>query len=140
MKRRRNKEQLEGCDSMFELELRKGVLSRQKYHPSKITYTAPATTHTYQPDWVIPDIRANKTRWLYIEAKGRFRDRAEYTKYIHIRESLDDQHELVFLFQNPLTPMPGAKRRKDGSKRTHMEWAGANNFSWFTKETIGFIL
>ena len=32
--------------------------------------------------------------------------------------------------------MPGAKRRKDGTKRSHAEWANANGFRWFSEETI----
>jgi len=44
--------------------------------------------------------------------------------------------ELVFLFQKPFSPMPGATKRKDGTKRTHAEWAEANNFKWYTEETL----
>jgi hypothetical protein len=32
--------------------------------------------------------------------------------------------------------MPGATKRKDGTKRTHAEWAEANNFKWYTEETL----
>jgi hypothetical protein len=32
--------------------------------------------------------------------------------------------------------MPAAKRRKDGTKRSHAEWAEANGFRWFSEETI----
>ena len=44
--------------------------------------------------------------------------------------------ELVFLFANPASPMPGAKRRKDGTKRSHAEWANKNKFTWYTEETL----
>ena len=44
--------------------------------------------------------------------------------------------ELVFLFANPSAPMPNSKVRKDGTKRTHGEWATANGFRWFTEETL----
>ena len=44
--------------------------------------------------------------------------------------------ELVFLFQKPLSPMPQAKKRKDGTKRTHAEWAETNNFIWYSEETL----
>ena len=32
--------------------------------------------------------------------------------------------------------MPGAKRRKDGTKRSHGEWATANGFRWFSEDSI----
>ena len=32
--------------------------------------------------------------------------------------------------------MPGAKKRKDGTKRTHAEWAEANEFKWYSEETL----
>lgn len=40
------------------------------------------------------------------------------------------------MFANPSAPMPGAKRRKDGTKRSHAEWANANGFRWFSEDTI----
>mgnify|MGYP006226766601 CR=1 FL=1 len=56
-----------------------------------------------------------------------------------IREALKEQIgelELVFLFQKPFAPMPGAKIRKNGTKRTHAEWAETNNFTWYSEETL----
>lgn len=44
--------------------------------------------------------------------------------------------ELVFLFSNPYSPMPQAKKRKDGTKRTHAEWAETNGFRWFAEKTL----
>ena len=32
--------------------------------------------------------------------------------------------------------MPAAKRRKDGTKRSHAEWAEANGFRWFSEYTL----
>ena len=32
--------------------------------------------------------------------------------------------------------MPAAKVRKDGTRRSHGEWASANNFGWFSEDTI----
>ena len=71
-----------------------------------------------------------------LEAKGRFWDYPEYSKYIHVRKALPKNYELVFLFQKPYSPMPGAKVRKDGTKRTHAEWAETNNFTWYSEETL----
>jgi len=44
--------------------------------------------------------------------------------------------ELVFLFQKPFSPMPGARVRRDGTKRTHAEWAEKNNFLWYSEDTL----
>ena len=32
--------------------------------------------------------------------------------------------------------MPQAKKRKDGTKRSHAEWAETNGFRWFTEQTF----
>ena len=50
-------------------------------------------------------------RDIIIEAKGRFWDHAEYSKYVWIRKSLPEKMELVFVFQKPYAPMPAAKKR-----------------------------
>jgi len=71
-----------------------------------------------------------------LESKGRFWDFAEYSKYIWVNKKLPENTELVFLFANPSAPMPGAKRRRDGTKRTHGEWASAKGFRWFSEESI----
>jgi len=114
-----------GYDSKWEYLLHQGVLKSWDHHTDKIPYVV---QHNYEPDFI-------KDKVL-IEAKGRFWDHAEYSKYIWIRKSLPDTMELVFLFQKPYSPMPGAKKRKDGTKRTHAEWAEANNFKWYTEETL----
>jgi len=42
----------------------------------------------------------------------------------------------VFLFSNPSAPMPSAKLRKDGTKRSHAEWAEKNGFRWFSEDSL----
>jgi len=118
-----------GADSKWEGKLRDGILKCCEHHPEKIPYTV---SHTYTPDFKIGNI--------LIESKGRFMDSSEASKYKWIREHLPDGVELVFLFMKHTTPMPHAKKRKDGTKRTHSEWADKNNFRWFTEETIEEIL
>ena len=71
-----------------------------------------------------------------MESKGRFWDHAEYSKYLWVKKALPRNTELVFLFANPASPMPGAKRRKDGTKRTHAEWAETNGFRWYSEDTM----
>lgn len=138
MVRRFSRAKLYGKDSKWELELSKGLLKELKYHPCKINYVRPATNHTYEPDWLYVDKHGFK---YYIEAKGRFVDRAEYLKYLYVRDSLaQGKEELVFLFMKPNTPMPGAKKRKDGTIRTHAEWAETNDFRWFSEQNIHILI
>ena len=121
-----------GVDSKWELKLRDGVFQGVEYHPQKINYIKPETKHTYSPDWKLD----TKYGTIFVEAKGRFRDRQEYTKYLHVREALLPTQTLVFLFMNPATAMPGAKRRKNGTIRSHAEWADGEGFAWYDERTI----
>jgi len=123
--RPREKNVPKGYDSKWEYTLHQTVLKSWNHHTDKISYVV---EHKYEPDFVKDKI--------LIEAKGRFWDHAEYSKYIWIRKSLPDTMELIFLFQKPYAPMPGAKKRKDGTKRTHAEWAEANEFTWYSEETL----
>lgn len=71
-----------------------------------------------------------------IETKGRFRDSAEARKYIDVRAGLPDDTQLVFVFYNPKTPMPNARKRADGTKMTHGAWAEKNGFVYYTADTV----
>ena len=123
--RPREKNVPKGYDSKWEYTLHQTLLKSWNHHTNKVPYVV---EHKYEPDFVKDKI--------LIEAKGRFWDHAEYSKYIWIRKSLPDTMELIFLFQKPYAPMPGAKKRKDGTKRTHAEWAEANEFTWYSEETL----
>ena len=117
-----------GYDSRWEYDIHKSILKKWEHHKSEvIQYTV---THTYEPDFV----KTIGRKVILLEAKGRFWDYAEYSKYVWIRKSLPKHVELVFLFQKPYSPMPQAKKRKDGTKRTHAEWA--ENFKWYSEETL----
>jgi len=118
-----------GYDSLWEVTLHETVLQNWKHHFDTIDYIV---RHKYEPDFV----KEIKGKTILLEAKGRFWDYAEYSKYIHIRTALPKNYELVFLFQKPLSPMPQAKKRKDGTKRSHAEWAETNNFTWYSEETL----
>ena len=119
----------EGYDSHFEHHLHTEVLSDDWIHvptpdPDPINYFV---EHTYHTDFVIYE--GDKT--IYLEAKGRFWDYQEYNKYVWIAKALADNEELVFLFANPYAAMPATKKRKDGTKFSHAEWAEKNGFRWF---------
>ena len=118
-----------GYDSMWEATLHKTILQEWQHHWDTISYIV---KHKYEPDFV----KTIDGKTILLEAKGRFWDFAEYSKYIHVREALPKDYELIFLFQKPFAPMPAAKKRKDGTKRTHAEWAEKNNFKWYNEESL----
>ena len=118
-----------GYDSKWESEFHNTVLKGWKLHTSKLNYVV---EHSYTPDFI--KVINNKT--ILIEAKGRFWDHAEYSKYIWIKKSLPKNTELIFLFASPDAAMPGAKKRKDGTKFSHAEWAEKNKFRWFSEKSF----
>ena len=105
------------------------LLKSWQHHGDKVHYII---EHNYEPDF----IRSFGDKTILLEAKGRFWDFPEYSKYKWVQKALPKNVELVFLFSNPLAPMPQAKKRKDGTKRSHAEWAETNGFRWFTEETL----
>lgn len=119
-----------GYDSKLEYDLHKQELKKWRYHPDEtIQYVVPAS---YEADFIL-----EKRSVVYLlEVKGRFRERREASKYIHVRKALQETGykgktaELIFLFQDSRKPMPFAKKRKDGTKQTHGEWAEKNGFRY----------
>ncbi len=118
-----------GYDSKWEDTLHQSFLKDWSHHSDKIPYIV---EHNYEPDFT----KVIDGKEYLLEAKGRFWDYSEYNKYVWIRKSLKPNQELVFLFSSPSSPMPQAKRRKDGTKRSHAEWAEKNNFRWFSEHTL----
>ncbi len=129
VKRPVEKNLIKGYDSTFEYELHSTILEGWEFHPDTEDYIV---EHKYHPDFV----RIVDGITILLEAKGRFWDYAEFSKYIWIKKALPQNKELVFLFANPSASMPQAKRRKDGTKRSHGEWATANGFRWYSRESI----
>lgn len=139
-----------GYDSRLEYDLHKKELKQFNYHPEeRIKYV---TTHSYEPDFTTEicvgkdcscakDGRCRSTKTILVEVKGRFRERREASKYLDIREAINQESsseqeegsekELIFLFQDADKPMPFAKKRKDGTKQTHGEWASKNGFRFY---------
>lgn len=120
-----------GYDSLLEKRLHETTLSECEFHPkdTKISYTVP---HTYEPDF-----RYEKDGKVYlIETKGRFRDSVEARKYSFIRESLPENHELVFVLEKANTKFPFAKKRKDGTVRTHEEYLADHEFRYWVQTSF----
>lgn len=115
-------------DSLLEMALHEGALSTFEFHKGTIDYTV---DHTYHPDFSCerPDGST-----LFVESKGCFLESSEARKYLYVRSALKEGDELIFIFSNPKTALPWGKKRKDGTKRTHKEWAEKNNFRYFSKE------
>ena len=120
---------IKGYDSNWEYELHTGILKEWAIHSDTVDYII---KHTYHPDF----IKKVGKNTIFLEAKGRFWDHAEHNKYVWVKKALPKNIELVFLFANPSAPMPQAKRRKDGTKRSHAEWAEANGFRWYSVYSI----
>lgn len=129
VKKRSNQKPPKGYDSWFEFELHQKALRGCKCHTETIEYVQ---VKKYEPDFIYHEHKYK----ILIEAKGRFRDRQEARKYVDVKKGLGKTEELVFVFYNPKTPMPGARKRQDGTKLTHGEWAELNGFRHFTEETI----
>lgn len=112
-----------GYDSLLEKHVHQNVLPNSRFHDKgdKVSYVV---THTYEPDFVVE----KDGSLFYVETKGRFRDSTEARKYLFIRDSLPPNAELVFVWGDSGTVFPFAKKRKDGTKATHEEWANKNGF------------
>jgi hypothetical protein len=115
-----------GYDSQLEKDLHDTIFKGYNHHPQKVDYHV---DHTYEVDFINPS-EPN----ILIEVKGRFRDSQDAARYKWIQKCNPDK-ELVFVFEKPETPMPFSKKRKDGTKISHGEWATKNGFRWYTKET-----
>ena len=129
IKRPIEKDDPEGYDSKWEAALHKRLLDSWDLHTQEVPYIV---EHKYNPDFV--KVIDGKT--ILIEAKGRFWDYQEYNKYIWIKKALPKDYELVFLFASPSAPMPYARRRRDGTKFSHSEWAEKNKFKWYSEKTF----
>lgn len=128
-----------GYDSKLELRLHQTALADCSHHCDKddrVNYSVP---HKYEYDFLVEV----GDKLYVIEAKGRFQDSATAAKYLHIRNYLESwlptistckEVELVFIFENAKTPYPFAKKRKDGTKQDHGEWATKNKFRWLCEK------
>ena len=102
-------------------------LKKCNYEPFIVPYEYKAT---YLPDFV-----PKNDPTVIIEAKGCFRNKQEIRKYIAVAES-NPHLKLVFILMYPNKPMPGAKRRRDGTKYSMREWCENHEFDWYTEDTL----
>lgn len=116
--------------SWLEFRLFNGPLASVSYEPFKVDYEV-REQKKYVPDGV--------EGHFLIEIKGRFRTRVELNKYLHIRNSLWKK-ELVFIFTEAGIALPGAVKRKDGTKMTNEEWAEKNGFRYCFEAEAGAFL
>ena len=112
--------------SWLEHDLHKGPLKGLAFEPEKIPYIVPAL---YIPDFV------NYDKNIIIETKGRFEEAREAAKYIHFRDC-NPLWTLVFVFERPSCPMPNSRKRKDGTRFTHGDWATKNGFDFSCPRTV----
>ena len=99
----------------------------------KLPYTI---EHEYNPDFTLE----TESGMIYVEIKGYFQDSSEAAKYKWVRASLDDNQELVFVFEDPGKSLHYLSKRKDGTKMSMSEWAEKNGFRWFTLESFKEVL
>ena len=131
----RDKRLPKGYDSWLEVRLHENSLQQAEHHPDKHNLIPYSIPHTYEYDFRFE----HEGKTYILEAKGRFRDSSEARKMIYVREALADWSdnpniEIVFIFEKSMTPMPFAKKRKDGTKQSHGEWATRNGFRWLCEK------
>lgn len=112
--------------SWLERDLHKGAMKGLPYESIKVPYTIDTT---YTPDFV------NEDKKILFEAKGRFEDSKEAAKYTHFAQC-HPEWQLIFIFENPNTPMPRAKRRLNGTRFSHSDWADKHGFDWCSPKTV----
>lgn len=118
-----------GYDSLLEKRLHEGKLKSCDFHPKDfpVKYSVP---HTYEVDF----LHRTPDKDFLIETKGRFTDSSEARKYLFIRESLNENQELVFVWQKKGTAFPFSRKRKDGTRATSEEWAEKHGFRHWSQD------
>jgi hypothetical protein len=90
-----------------------------EYESEKIVYVVPETSHTYTPDFVLPN-------GIIIETKGRF-VQADRKKHVLIQKQRPDL-DIRFVFTN------SRNKLYKGSKTTYGQWCERNRFLYSDKE------
>lgn len=113
-------------DSMMEKRIHDNIPSLN-HHEVKIDYVR---YHKYEPDFTF-----EKEGITYlVEAKGYFQDAAELGKYVPIRDSLEENQKLIFVFEKPEKAIHFQATRKDGTKLSHREWCEKKGFEAYSEQ------
>jgi hypothetical protein len=97
-----------------------GPMKDIDYEPIKVAYEV-VENRKYTPDGVMGNV--------WFEVKGRFRTRHEMDKYIHVRRS-NPLAVIVFVLHSEKVALPGAQKRKNGTRRCMEDWLEENKFAY----------
>lgn len=98
---------------------------RFEYEKRVLTYTRPAKTHRYTPDFFIPHMTDEGHPGVYVETKGYF-DTEDRQKHLLVREA-HPSLDIRLVFSNPGT------RISKQSATTYAAWADSKGFLWAKK-------
>lgn len=89
-----------------------------EYETKKIPYTTPPASHTYTPDFLLPN-------GIIVETKGYF-DSSDRTKHILVKAQ-HPELDIRFVFSNPNTKLSKT------SQTTYAMWCEKRGFLYATK-------
>jgi hypothetical protein len=89
-----------------------------RYEQDTISYIIPASNHTYNPDFVLPN-------GVIVEGKGLF-EIADRKKHLFIKTQYPHL-DIRFVFSNP------NQKLYKGSKTTYAQWCDKNGFKYAKK-------
>tara|TARA_R110000751_G_scaffold100001_1_gene193586 strand:- start:818 stop:1363 length:546 start_codon:yes stop_codon:yes gene_type:complete len=107
-----------------------GPMKDVDYEPIKVDYEV-IEHRKYTPDGVMGNV--------WFEVKGRFRTRHEMDKYIHVRKS-NPMAVIIFVLHSANVALPGAQKRKDGSRRCMEDWLTENEFAYTYEHNMQFFM
>lgn len=93
------------------------------YEPETFPWIPPPAKYT--PDF---KITCSNGKIFYVEYKGYLRN-SDKRKMIEVKKQHPDL-DVRFVFESATKPVAGAKKRKDGTKLSHKEWAEKQGFRW----------
>ena len=91
-----------GYDSMWEVTLHETILQDWKHHYESIKYII-------KKDYEVDFAKTIEGKTILLEAKGRFWDHAEYSKYLWIREALPSNYGVSLLISKAFLSYAGSK-------------------------------
>lgn len=108
--------------SKFEAKIADDLIKKKvkvDYETLKLKYVIPESSHTYTPDFQLPN-------GIVVETKGKFdlNDRKKMLLVIAQHPELD----IRMLFQRAKNPI------RKGSKTSYSDWCDKNNIKWADRE------